>query len=505
MAKLRQGVALVAFSAAVVMACLAGGSCSRTPERPMPKDTARNVVMIIIDTLRADRLGCYGNERGLTPNIDRLASESFLFEQAFSHAPWTLPSTASLFTSCFPQQHGAGIKLPSGPFEFGGLSADVRTIAECFYDQGYDTAAIVNVFFLSSKYGMHRGFAEHSFHSAPDEGNRDHRRASEVTDWAIDWLQKRQSKSDRPFFLLVHYFDPHLTYDPPAEYRKKFALPEDQERDPKLFGTVKDVIEFRNGSIPASEIPVKRLEALYDAEVAYTDHEIGRLLSKMREMKLDDRTVTVLTSDHGEEFLDHDGLEHGHTLYDELIHVPLLIRAPGVIKPGRTRATIGHVDVAPTVCKLAGVEPEATFQGRDLEPWIFGKTRKDHAIFSQGNMWGPILTALRDRGHKFIQKNVGRELYNMVEDPKEKRNLVKDPAFVALCDEFEKDVAALIKTLGVRLGTAVVLTDAEKKRVEDMGYALGRSSSDEEEDEKEKPRDEPGAPNGMTSPLGTGE
>jgi len=489
----------------------AAGSCGKEEDKPRRSDppaAARNVLLVIIDTLRADKLGCYGNTLGLTPNIDAFARESFVFQQAFSHAPWTLPSTASLLTSCYPQQHGAGAKMKNGgPFDFEGLSPDVRTIAECFYDQGYDTAAIVNVFFLSKKYKMDRGFETHDYFDPPNKAKPVERRATEISDWAIDWIRKHQEKSDRPFFLMVHYFDPHMTYDPPVEYRKKFALSMDHQPDPTLFGTAQDVIKFRNGVIPASSIPIPRLEALYHAEIAYTDHEVGRLLAAVKESKLDEQTITVLTADHGEEFMEHNGLEHGHTLYDELIHVPLMMHNPELIQAGRSALTVEHVDVAPTLCGLTGIQTEHTFQGASLEKMLYAKTGKNRPIFSQGNMWGPILTAFRKDGFKFIDKSVGRELYDIINDPAERRNLVKEAQFVAKCDKLEADVKFLKEIYGKGRGISVPLTDAEKKHLASLGYALGEAPSEDEDtaydhDTATSARDNPStqpADNGATS------
>ncbi len=207
------------------------------PAPPEPSSTSPNVLLVLIDTLRADKLGCYGSDLGLTPNIDRLAAQGCLFEQAFSHAPWTLPSVSSLLTSTYPVRHGAGGRLGS----LTGLASDVRTMAECYADQGYDTGAIINVLFLSPKFGISRGFDDYDFRP-PREGQRVQRRATEVTDSALTWMEAQKKRSGLPFFYMVHYFDPHLTYDPPARFLEKFALPADRTVDPDLFGTEQDMI-----------------------------------------------------------------------------------------------------------------------------------------------------------------------------------------------------------------------------------------------------------------------
>lgn len=479
--------------AALFWAAVATAGCDRTPDRPMPKETARNVILVLIDTLRADKLGCYGNTLGLTPNLDRLATGGYRFDQAFSHAPWTLPATASLLTSAYPQQHGAGVKKGGRSLEFNGLAEGVRTIAQCYYDQGYDTAAIANVFFLAPQYGLDRGFSVYDF-VAPDRTQRIHRRATEVTDWTLAWVKRHRESSNRPFFLLVHYFDPHLAYDPPERFRKKFALPEDQTPDPTLFGSRGDMIDFRGGRIKPADLPIKRLEALYNGEVAYTDEQVGRLVDELGRMGLSDKTILVITADHGEEFFDHGGFEHGHSLYDEMIRVPLIFWAPGLIQTGETRKSVGHVDIAPTLCSLSKIEPEPKFVGKSLERHLFGENRPDESVFSQGNMWGPDLTAIRVKGrHKFIERPPGRELYDIVEDPREKRNLVRESQFATLADELEKVLASFKKLLGERLGTSVKLSKDEIDRLRGGGYWVDIDESGAMDENDSGPTDHPTA------------
>ncbi len=467
------------MSACLAVLALSGCDDKAEPSTPRQKarPTARNVVLIVVDTLRADKLGCYGNSLGLTPKIDKLAEEGFRFDFAYAHAPWTLPSTASLLTSAYPQQHGAGGS--NGEFDkFTGINKDVRTLAECFWSQGYDTAAIVNVLFLAPKFGLNRGFDTYDFQQQGASQAND-RKATEVTDWAINWMKEHgKSKDGRPFFLLVHYFDPHLQYDPPEKFRQKYALPEDKTADPTLFGSAADMLKFRAGGIPVDQIPLKRLEALYNGEIAYTDEEIGRLLGEMKKMSLDENTVVVLTSDHGEEFFDHGGYEHGHTLYDEMIRVPLIIRSKGDLKPGFSVRNVGHIDVAPTLCSLADVAPESIFQGRDLVTLMReSKLEKDEPVFSQGNMWGGMLRAYRDGRFKLIKRPVARELYNILGDPMEKKNLCGDADFSAKCDEYE----TLLDDFGVKIGTRpginVALTKDEENQAIKGGYAGGKKSA----------------------------
>ena len=440
------------------------------PERPA--ETPPNVLIILVDTLRTDKLGCYGNDLGLTPRIDRLASEGFLFEHAFAHAPWTLPSVASLLTSTYPGQHGAGKRLGRRA-DFTPLASDVRTFAECLRDQGYQTGAIVNVRFLHEKFGIGRGFDWYDFRGARDD-LRDSRCAGEVTDLAIAWMKERRKHPEQPFLLMAHYFDPHVTYDPPEAFRKRFALPIDHSPDDELFGTGQDVIRLRRGEIDPATVPFERLERLYNGEIAYADEQIGRLLDALERLDLDGSTAVVMTADHGEEFLDHDGFEHGHTLYDELIHIPLILRYPGVIKTGRTPVTVGQIDVAPTLCRLAGIIPESTFQGQSLGPVMQAESSADRMILSQGNFWGATwLACLRNDGYKLIEKPGRIELYHVAVDQKEQRDLSGEEDRRERCAAMSADLATLLKTAkarGSRQGVSVRLSEEDLRRLEALGY-----------------------------------
>lgn len=464
---------LVCILACGVVGCNDKGAQPKR-EHPKARSGCSNVILIVVDTLRADKLGCYLNPLGLTPHIDKLAAEGFRFSWAFSHAPWTLPATASLLTSSYPQQHGAGGS--NGDIRnFKGINDDVRTLAECFWDQGYDTAAIVNVLFLAEKFGLTRGFDVYDY-KAQDADQKDERKATEVTDWSIAWIKSHQKKSDRPFFLFVHYFDPHLRYDPPPAFRRKFARPEDRETTDTLFGSEAEMLRFRRGEIPVDDIPVKRLEALYNGEVAYTDDEIGRLLDAIAEMKLADTTVVALTADHGEEFLDHNGFEHGHTLYDEMIRVPLIIRAKGG-KPGFSVKNVGHIDVAPTLCELAGVQPDPVFQGRSLVSLMEQEHFDEEPIMSQGNMWEGMLKALRKDRYKFIKGPVVRELYNIAGDPREQKNLCANTTFAERCNEFEASLDDFLSKIGTKPGLNVNFLSTEEKGLKGIGYVMDKDSS----------------------------
>jgi len=231
---------------------------NRSPRRP-------NVLLVITDTTRVDRFGCYGNQRGLTPYMDDLASQGVRFEQASSHAPWTLPSIASMLTSLHPEQHGAGGRLGS----FTSLNPGVTTLPAVFSRAGYRTHAIANVAFLSDTFGVTRDFDDLDL-VAP-ASNLEMRDAERTTEAALAWMSEA-AEGEQPFLLLVHYFDPHAVYAPPQPFRRNFAAPPDQTDESWVFGTRGQMMALRDGSFAVPAQPVlNRASKLYDGEVAYMD------------------------------------------------------------------------------------------------------------------------------------------------------------------------------------------------------------------------------------------
>jgi len=434
----------------------------------------KNVILIVIDTVRADRLGCYGSTAGMTPEIDRFSKNAVRFEQAFSHAPWTLPSIASLFTSQYPTQHGAGGHLGS----FTILRDDAVTIAELFKRAGSVTGAITNVLFLTEKFGMTQGFK--TVDATVPESNILARRAGATTEAALRWLDRHSSK---PFFLFVHYFDPHLRYDPPQPFRRRFADARDADSDDYIFGTVNDMINLRRGLVMLDYRKVARLEKLHNGEVAYTDAEVGRLLAGVSERNLEANTVIIITSDHGEEFYDHKGFEHGHTLYDELLHIPLIIRAPGVefmqantdmtqAQGLSVRTTVRQIDIAPTLCELVGIQPAPAFVGKSLVPFLMDRKGENRPVLSQGNMWGPSGSSWRKEGFKLIQRSSmeSLQLFDINSDAREQNNIAdKIPQ---KCDVMMADLDLILQAISRRRtpNQAPELSQREIERLRSLGY-----------------------------------
>jgi arylsulfatase A-like enzyme len=292
-----------------------------------------NLVLVTVDTLRPDRMSAYGYERETSPRLDAFAREGARFELAYAPMSATLPSHATIFTGQYPISHGVvknGVPLP----------AENEMLAEILRDFGYQTAAFVSSFVLDRRFGLDQGFerydddftgADPSMVESRWEGYEVEifdRRAEHTTRDAAHWLETQ--RSDAPFFLFVHYFDPHAPYAPPGEASLRFHEAGVGQRT-----------AWRN---------------LYDAEVAYLDTHLGTLLDALDRLGLAADTLVVITSDHGEGLWDHGAQMHGVQIYEEQVRVPLLVRWPGRIPPGRViEAPVGLIDIAPTLLDLLGI------------------------------------------------------------------------------------------------------------------------------------------------------
>jgi len=464
--RIRSRIERIATATAMAVTILSAGSgCERNGDTVDNKRAVRpNVVLIIMDTTRADRFGCYGNDLGLTPGIDRLAASGVRFENAFAHAPWTLPSTASLLTSRLPSSHGAGGRVR----DFTPLADHVATLAEQFKSAGYKTAAIINVFFLTERFGLTRGFDHVDYFD--DTTNEHMRPAVDTTDAAIRWLSANDAD---PVFAMVHYFDPHLVYSPPEEFRERFADPRDQQSTETLFGKRRDMVELRSGKIQSADLPIQRLEKLYNGEIAYADQQVTRLIDWLKSSGMYNDTIVVITSDHGEEFAEHGGYEHGHTLYDELLHVPLIIAGTDVPSGVTATDVVGLMDVAPTLLRLANIDVPGGFHGQELTPALEGAPLPDRAVFSEGNMWSDSWYALRQGEKKLITSPAGEKsramLFDLAADPGEKTDIAtRDPATAR---RLLADMDLILKAASSRSPTQPLnLTDRERDRLCALGY-----------------------------------
>jgi arylsulfatase len=355
------------------------------------------VLVVLVDALRADHLGCYGYPRPTSPTIDSLAARGVVFERAHSQAPWTKPSVASLLTGTYPIQHG--VFTGSAGDTPGHITSDVLadellTMAEAFKGAGYATAAFVHNAQISSFMGFDQGFDIY----AENLGD-----AASLTSRFLEWLE---AETRRPFFAYLHYLDPHWPYTPPDSLRQLFPVPEGTRQD---FNTVNWKIferEIREGIVQLTPRDAEAMAALYDGEIRFVDSQLARLLDRLGTTGEGERTVLVLTADHGEEFLDHGGVGHGQTLYEEVLHVPLLIVGPET-PATRVPDPVETVDILPTLLELTGQEIPEGLPGRPLRPLWEGREdwaeRATYADHRPGGDRGPLLQSVVQGRWKLIR------------------------------------------------------------------------------------------------------
>lgn len=328
----------------IALGALLVSGCTRPRTEP-----AQNVLVIVIDTLGAEHLGAYGGPTR-SPSIDRLAREGVLFERAFSTAPWTKPSIASLFTGVMPSRHGVR-RLTDR------LNESVATLAEHAQACGFETHAVISHFLITTEHGYGQGFD--TFDGSAIAGHEGIS-SRKVTDQALAFLERR---TDERFFLFVHYFDPHFAY----HQHKRFAHTGDYE-GPVASGM--EIWSLRDLRGELAQADVEHLRDLYREEIAFTDFHVGRLLDALAEHGLAEDTLVVFTADHGEELMEHGWIGHTRTLYDELLRVPLIISLPSRIEPRVVPEPVSLLDVAPTIAQLAGLPRLPGWEGTSLAPLL---------------------------------------------------------------------------------------------------------------------------------------
>ena len=364
---------------------------------PLGKRERPNVLFILVDTLRADHLPSYGYRRDTAPNVTRaLAAPGAVVESAYSQAPWTLPSVVSFLTSRQPGE------FLGNDFAAYGVPPGVTTLAEEMAKRGYETGGFFGNKLLHAGNGFARGFD--TFFSPPPEMTVDDNQpdAAELNGKVLPWVEAHRRQ---PFFLYVHYIDPHDPYDNPeiVDNRSPFETAPCPTCIPGRWmqGVYSGKIPLANG-----ERDVEHLKALYDSEIHYADRFIGRLLDSLPPEVLRN-TLIVLTADHGEEFHEHGGWKHGFTLYEEQIHVPLIVRWDGHVPAGsRLRGTVRLLDLAPTLLAAVGGQPDPSWEGVDLLPALAVKAPLPRlAAFAQHMMVGPLRAAAVLDGRKLILFN----------------------------------------------------------------------------------------------------
>jgi len=377
-----------------------------------------NVVLITIDTVRADRVGCYGYRQARTPNLDALAKEGVLFQTVVASVPLTLPSHCSIMTGTYPTVHGVRDNLGYT------LGESPPTLATLLKQHGYSTAAFVGADVLDPGRGLNRGFDTYSCPLRRKMGRNNplvfnlvelQRRAEEVVADALGWLSAQPNPATKPFFAWIHLYDPHLPYDPPARFRALL-------RDP------------------------------YDGEIAYADYALGKLFQYLRERHVYDSTLIVVASDHGESFGEHGEYAHGYFIYDTTLLVPFIVKPPsgaGIVVR-RCETPVRTIDIAPTVLQFLDIAPPPSMQGVGLRPLLLGKTTSSstgatycESFYPNEFSWS-ALRALRAGQYKYINAPKP-ELYDLAADPREEQNLYQTKPAVA------RDLKAKLDNLLTRI------------------------------------------------------
>ncbi|MBI5189457.1 MAG: sulfatase [Nitrospirae bacterium] len=490
--------ALLAAAAAVFsLGCGGREDASGKP----PRSGRPNVIVVLVDTLRKDHLGCYGYRRDTSPFIDRLAGEGLLFENAVSQAPWTAPSMASMFSSRYPFQLGAGVKYEHGGKavrgdKVHGLPAGAASIAEVFHDGGYATACITGNPFLKGTEGEKKGDKHYGKDFGMSRGFDKTRyiyfaKADKMFGAAreyIDGLRADTGGQGRPFFLHLQMMDLHSPTSPPAPFDSKF-MPLDPSKkklyydwkysDGKGLGTA-GFRDFRDHKV-----------SFYDGGLAFLDSELAKFVDYLKKGGLYEDTVIVIASDHGEEFWEHAvfetkymrdlgddyyGCDHGRTLFRELLDVPLIFHGPGV-PAGRVRDQVRNIDIMPSLLGLAGlpVKP-GSLEGTDIVSAVRDGAIKDMPAFSEQVVAGFEKKSIQSGGYKYIMVvSPGRDgfLYDKAGDPMEADDISSRRPDMArkLRSEIEAFVMEKEKSVsGLKKAEAAEMSEATKKQLKALGY-----------------------------------
>ncbi len=417
----------------LTLALLAGLGCQRIATAPRPPAGAPSFLLVTIDTLRADHVGPRGDRPSLTPHLDRLAERGAVFQDAISVAPLTLPAHVSILTGLLPPHHGV---RHNGIFR---LAPETPTVATRLRAAGWRTSAVVGAAVLGAEFGLARGF-DHYDDTMGDGRASDNgfpeRRAGRVTDAALAWLRDQRT----PYFLWVHYYDAHADYAPPEPWASRYA------GDP------------------------------YAGEIAYVDHELGRLLAGLASRSDRAGTYVLVTSDHGEGLGEHGEPDHSYLVYDADLRVPWIVTGPGVVA-ARHRGVVSHASVAPTIEALAGLAPDgkrdvpslaALLRGRDTAApgWAYAESlagRLDHG-------WSALYAIRDDRSHYIRAPQP--ELYDVARDPGQLHNLwpSEEPGRIALVEGAEARLAAILtREQGL---SPIPLGAARRAQIEALGYVV---------------------------------
>ena len=415
-------------SGALLLAAVGCGSSTAPP----------NILLITLDTTRADRLGCYGYERAETPTLDALAEGGVRFASAHAQVPLTLPSHTGMLTGTYTRSNGVQVNAGAR------VGDDIPLLAERLRDEGYRTAAFVSAFVLDATFGLDRGFDHYDDRmgtpAEPSVRFEAERPADSVVDAALGWLE---ANSAPPFFAWVHFFDPHTPYAPPGEYAGRFDEP-------------------------------------YDGEIAFVDDQLRRLIDWLDTQDLRDNTLIVVAGDHGESFDEHNEPEHGLFVYDTTIHVPLIVSWPSQLSAGHVAPeTVQLIDLYPTILELSGTEEEPGIQGVSLVPLLRGKSDTTRSAYGEsrygqlGYGWAPLRYLAHER-FKYIEAPQP-ELYDRQNDPGERENIIERYPDQAL--DLRGRLLRLERQWVPRKPEVIDLDSEALERLQSLGYVGGGSAT----------------------------
>jgi arylsulfatase A-like enzyme len=455
----------------------------RTPQAstgslPASKHRIQRVILITIDTLRSDVPSCYNPNCVPTPHIDQLAKDGIIFRNAVSAASWTLPAVASIMTGRSPWVHQA-VKMDSE------LPESLPTLAELLRKKGFYTAAIVSNPFLAPQFNLSQGFLEYVYFPRPIGNSTGARLLSwgapdlfdpstdALTRSAADWLE---SNADKSFFLWLHYLDPHVPYAPPEDFYP-------QGEPPLALGYVFSVQanqDVRYGKFVPSLPERAWMKKLYDAETRYVDESLGKLLDGLKQLDVYDDSLIILTSDHGEEFWEHDGYEHGHTLYGELLRVPLIVKLPASAAKKEIVTPVATQALMPTIMELCcGSDLRDRLGMSSLVPLWQPAAGSFHEqpIVSMGSLWYENRESVIFDSMKYVRTLLTNreELYDLARDPEEKTSLAtehREQVEMAkeILQEHRREAAEVRKQYGLVQETEIQLDEQTRELLKTLGY-----------------------------------
>ncbi|RJQ51126.1 MAG: hypothetical protein C4526_10720 [Nitrospiraceae bacterium] len=496
------GGALAIFSGIAVIVTLpdkAGASGSRGAAGDMP-----NILFIVMDTTRADRLSCYGYKRKTSPYLDRIAAEGTLFKNAVSTTGWTLPSHVSMFTGLFPFEHGVGHVSPH-------LPEDIETLTGILKGKGYATLGYSNNPWVSFFTGLSRKFddfqvgwkrSEHKFfyksaydrviefagRNDPDRAVNDHG-AARTTRYVSEWMEKN---SGEPFYVFINYMEPHLPYDPPPPYNSLFMPDGVSSEEIRKFAPDTEDIRTLMVQRERGEKELSVINALYDGEINYLDGRIWKLYEKLKELGILDNTMIIITSDHGDNLGEHGILGHAYGLFNTLIDVPLIIRYPKYFVPGTTVGdNVQITDLFYTILDVAGAEQNPSGPGpaksllKRIREQDYQKTLiAEHDVPVNNLNWArkeginvdhldKEQRVIISGGYKYLQTSNGEEeLYDLEKDYYELNNLIAESSGLAsaMRDKFKETYGKALRKSTPGAGRRPELDEETKQRLKSLGY-----------------------------------